>query len=75
MDILSMHACTQVAGGDGESSGGGGSGSGPTPVEEAIGEALGSALHDLSSKEALVGAVLSPVGVIIGAVIHHHNNH
>jgi hypothetical protein len=77
MDILNSKHLHLVAGGDGESGGGsgGGSGSGPGPVEEAIGEALGTALHSLTSKEAAICGVLSPVGVIIGAVIHHNTNH
>lgn len=76
MDILSMNDCTRVSGGDGESSGGGGSGGGGAgPIEETIGEALGTALHSLTSKEAAICGVLSPVGVIIGAVIHHNTNH
>lgn len=76
MDILSMNECVQVAGGDGEpATGGGGSGGSPSPIEETIGEGLGKALHSLLSREAAIGGLLSPAGAVIGAVIHHNNNH
>lgn len=70
MDILSMKTCALVAGGDGEATGGGGG-----SVAETIGQGVGKALHGLTSKEAAICGVLSPVGVIIGAVIHFNNNH
>lgn len=63
MKTLDQQQCALVAGGDGGS------------VEGAAGSAIGKALHGLGSKEATIGGLLSPVGAIIGAIIHFNNNH
>ena len=64
MDILSPQQCATVAGGDGDGT-----------VEGAVGGAVGTALHGLASKEATIGGFISPLGAIIGAIIHFNNNH
>lgn len=63
MKTLDQQQCALVAGGDG-----GG-------VEGAAGSAIGKALHGLGSKEAVIGGLVSPVGAIIGAILHFNNNH
>ncbi|GAB2490168.1 hypothetical protein [Arenimonas alkanexedens] len=73
MDILNMKACAQVAGGDGEPGGSGSGGDGS--VAGTIGDGLGKVLHGLASKEATIGGLISPVGAVVGAIIHFNNNH
>ena len=62
MHTLNQQQCALVAGGDGT-------------VEGAAGSAIGKALHGLGSKEGAIGGLISPVGAIIGAIIHFNNNH
>lgn len=64
MDILTLQQCASVAGGDG-----GGT------VEGNVGGAVGTALHGLGSKEAAIGGLISPLGAIIGAILHFSENH
>ena len=63
MNTLDLQQCALVAGGEGGS------------VESAAGSAIGKALHGLGSKEGAIGGLISPVGAIIGAIIHFNNNH
>lgn len=63
MNILDMQQCAAVAGGDGGS------------VEQGVGTAVGKAMHGIGSKEGVIGGFISPLGAIIGAVIHFSNNH
>lgn len=64
MKTLDLQQCEFVAGGDG----------GGTP-DGSAGSALGKVLHGLGSKEGAIGGLISPVGAIIGAIIHFNNNH
>jgi len=63
MNILDMQQCAMVSGGDGGS------------TETAVGDAAGKAMHGLGSKEGVIGGLISPLGAIIGAIIHFNNNH
>lgn len=63
MKTLELQQCALVAGGDGGS------------VEGAAGSAIGKVLHGLGSKEGAIGGLVSPVGALIGAIIHFNNNH
>ena len=62
MNTLTLQQCALVAGGEGT-------------AEGAAGSAIGKALHGLGSKEALIGGLISPVGAIVGAILHFSNNH
>lgn len=64
MNTLNPKQCALVAGGEGGDS-----------AESAAGSAVGKALHGLGSTEAAIGGLVSPLGAIIGAIIHFNNNH
>ena len=53
----------------------GGNGATNSEANKVIGEALGTAWHCLTSKEALIGGFLGPNGWITGAVIHYKTQH
>mgnify|MGYP006201005505 CR=1 FL=1 len=63
MKLLEPSQCAAVSGGEGDSTG------------PAAGDAAGKVLHGLGSKEGVIGGLISPVGAIIGAIIHFKNNH
>lgn len=44
-------------------------------VDRNIGSGIAHAVHGLTSKEAQVGMMISPVGAVIGAIIHFSRNH
>ena len=64
MKTLDQQQCALVAGGEGDGS-----------VEGEAGSAIGKALHGLASKEGAIGGLISPVGAVIGAIIHFKKNH
>lgn len=64
MDILDIRQCQAVAGGEG----------GGSPAS-GVGSAVAKAAHGIGSKEGLIGAMISPVGAVVGAIIHFRNNH
>lgn len=65
MHKLSFADQQHVAGGDGTGE-----------VVENLGEGLGHAIHGLTSDEAVIGAILSPLaGLVIGAIVHFENEH
>ena len=63
MNLLNMQQCAAVAGGDGGT------------VEQGVGAGIGKAMHGIGSKEGVIGGLISPLGAIIGAIIHFSNEH
>lgn len=63
MRILEQSEMAAVGGGD------------DADVDANLGAGIAYVLHGLTSKEAMVGGLLSPAGAVVGAILHYSNKH